>query len=375
MRVGRTYVYERSTSSNKMTTFVILAAITAALGVWTVYSTINNFNNYRDLKKSFGSLIVEPSSPGLGYGSVFSPANIGRVVHVNIPQSDLTLDHALFDPVFSVYVAGAVSLNRRVEYCQWQEHYTERTEKTGEDTERVVRTYYYTKGWTSSPINSLFFDQPAAHHNPQRRPVDSGAVDVTGVSSGHGFKLPATYMNYFKSATKTFFFTPESLQGFLNSPARVNDNFFYTGNNGWFLSKYEPSTAERAMKAAFEYIEGTLFDFQLGDLFSTCEAGDVRVSLEGKVLQNGFSAIALQNADGTLSPFKTLSGNNVMLAREGQFTADEMMKLELNDVWWSFVWFAIGALVSCALCVLFCKLISNERSKTKDDNSNEKKTE
>jgi len=360
-------VYERSTSNKNMTTFVVLAAIFGALGLWTTISSVKNFNRYRDVKASFGSLIVTSSTPGLGYGSVFSPMNNGHVVHVNIPQSAVAPDHLLFDPAFSVYVGNAVTLNRRVEYCQWQEHYTEHSVKTGEDTERVVRTYYYTKGWTSTPINSLFFDQPAAHYNPQRQPVAAGSVDVTGVSSASGFKLPAVYMKYFKGDTKTFFFNPESLQGFLTSPARVNDNFFYTGTNGWFLSKYQPSAAEQAMKMAAQYIEGTLFDFQLGDLFSVCDAGDVRVSLEGKVLQNGFSAIALQNADGTLSPFKTLAGNNIMLVREGQFTADELKEQELGDLFSTLMWFSIGALVTCALCALFVKLLIKEHKKTNEN--------
>jgi len=368
MRVGRTYVYERNSTDNKMITCIILAAIAGAVGVWTVWGSFSTLNRYRDVSSSFQSLIVSPSSPGLGYGSVFSPSNTGRVVHVNVPQSDLIFERPLFDPTFSVYVANAVTLNRRVEYCQWHEHVHESTQKTGENTERVVRTYTYTKGWTSHPINSLFFDQPAAHHNPQRMPVSAGAVDAVGVSSAGGFKLPAVHMSYFKSPVKTFFFDPNSLQGFLTSPARVNDNFFYTGNNGWFLSKYQPSAAEQAMKAAFQYIEGTLFDFQLGDLFSVCDAGDVRVALEGKVLQNGFSAIALQNSDGTLSPFKTLKGKDIMLVREGQFTADEMKSKELGDIFQTLLLFIVGAVVSCGLCGVFIKSIVDERSRKPNQN-------
>jgi len=259
-------------------------------------------------------------------------------------------------------------LSRHVEYCQWQEHVHEHTVKTGENKERVTRTYTYTKGWTSHPINSLFFDQPAAHHNPQRMPVQAGQVDVTGLRSSSGFSVPAPFVTKMKGRTSIITFRPESLQGFLNSPARLNDKFFYTGNNGWFLSKYEPSTAERYMKMAFEYVEGTLLDFQLGDLFSVCDAGDVRVSLQGQVLQNGFSAIALQNSDGSLTPFKTLSGRNLMLLQEGQIDAKEMIDREIGDRFRTLIWFVIGAFVSVGLCVLFSRLAIKEHNKPQVEN-------
>jgi len=359
MRVGRTYVYERSERDGKeksLWVFGLLALICGGGGIYCSYKSIHKFRTYNDVKHSLGNLIIYPSTPGLGYGSTFDPSNTGRVVHVNIPQSDIQYQHTVYDPIFNVNIPGAVTLDRRVEYCQWQEHVFERTEKTENGNERVYRTYTYTKGWHSHPINSLFFDQPAAHHNPQRQPVAAGAVDITGVVSSKGFNIPATYINKLKTDTLTFYFRPDNLQGFLTSPAYINDKFFYTGNNGWFLSKYEPSTVEKAMKMAFQYAEGTLLDFQLGDLFSVCDAGDVRVALQGKVLQNGVSAIALQNADGTLSTFKTLNGKNLILLQEGQVTADDMMARELGDRFSTLMWYIVGALATIALCALFSYL-------------------
>jgi hypothetical protein len=41
-------------------------------------------------------------------------------------------------------------------------------------------TYVYTLGWRSSQIVSLFFDQPAAHHNPLRDPFPSASVTAGG---------------------------------------------------------------------------------------------------------------------------------------------------------------------------------------------------
>jgi len=347
--------------------FAIATIVFGCIGAWCSYESVKKFNTYNDVKSSLRNLIVYPSTPGLGYGSQFNPSLTGQVVHVNIPQSDLLFQHNVYDPVFNVYVPGAVNLNRKVEYCQWQEHVFERTEKTENGNERVYRTYTYTKGWHSHPINSLFFDQPAAHHNPQRQPVSAGQIDVTGVASSKGFSISPTFLNKLKGDTSTFYFRPDNLQGFLTSPAYINDKFFYTGNNGWFLSKYEPSAAETAMKMALQYAEGTLLDFQLGDLFSVCDAGDVRVSFEGKVLQNGISAIALQNADGSLSTFKTLSGKNIILLQEGQITAEDMISRELGDRFTTLMWYIAGAVGCIALCVL-CGHITNKESK-KDQKS------
>jgi len=369
MRVGRTYVYERDTTNRNAVTFAILAALTGAIGIYTSYRSVSLFSKYRDYSASLKSLIVHPT----GYGNEFSPVNTGNVIHVSMPQSDLIFDREATDPAFNVKVPGAVSLSRHVEYCQWQEHVHERTVKTGEHTERVERTYTYTKTWRPYLVNSLFFDQPAAHYNPQRQPVSSGFVDSVGVSSKKGFRVDSAFMGRLRDDVSTITFRPESLRDFITSPAAVNDQFFYTGNNGWFLSKYNPSNAEKAMKMAFEYAEGTLFDFQLGDLFSVCEAGDVRVQLQGKVLRNGMSVIAQQNADGSLTPFKTLSGRDIMLLQEGQVGAQKMIDDEIGHQFWKLVRYVVGSLVLGGLCYLFIYLFKKDREAQR--NSNQAKSE
>ena len=320
MRIGRTYVYERKISRDRLFTYGFLGALCLAGALYTGYSAYEAVSKYRDVKKSLALLDVRSAAQML-------PHNNGNVVHVQIPQSDLVQEHTVQDAAFGVSVPGAVTLERRVEYCQWREHVHERTVKTGNDKERVERTYTYTKGWTSSPINSLFFDQPAAHHNPQRRPVAAGFVDSTGVRSTNGFTISAEMMGSLSTPTVRIRFRPESLRDFVVSPAATNEKFFYApDNSGWFVSKYSPSVAEMGIKAMFQYLEGTLLDFQLGDLFSTCDAGDVRVALEGKLLRNGVSAIALQQQDGSLVPFRTLGGRQLILLEEGQHSSPGMIR-------------------------------------------------
>jgi len=365
MRIGRTYVYERpSGNGDKSLTFTILAVIAGLGAVFTGYKSYSSFSTYNDVGSSFRKLIFHHTDND----NQFNPQHNGDVVHVNIPQQELIFERSAFDPYLNVEVPGAVTLGRNVEYCQWMEHVHERTEKTSNGNERVTRTYTYTKGWRSYPINSLFFDQPAAHHNPQRRPVNSGIVDRIGVSSEKGFKVSASLMENLRTPSSIISFRPESLKNFISSPAYANEKFFYTGNNGWFLSKYQPSTAETAMKMAFQYIEGTLFDFQLGDLFSVCDAGDVRVQLQGKVINEGLSLIALQKSDGSLVPFKTLSGRDLILLQHGQLSAQTMMDNELHDLFVTFILFIVGFVVCGGLCGLFSYLLKKENDKKNTEN-------
>jgi len=363
MRVGRTYVYERSINKNRTTTYTILAVLAGLGCAYTGYKSFTSLSQYRDVSSSLKSLIVHPS----GYGYNYDPANNGDVIHVNIPQKDLIFERSVHDPFLNVDVPGAVTLNRQVEYCQWAEHVHERTEKVGQDRERVIRTYSYTKTWRPYLINSLFFDQPAAHHNPQRNPVSSALVDQVGISSTTGFSIAAPYMDSLREGESIISFRPEKLQGFVSSPAYNNEKFFYTGNNGYFLSKYNPSTAETAMKIAFQYLEGSLLDFQLGDLFSVCDAGDVRVQLRGKVLNNGISVIAQQNNDGSLVPFQTLSGRDLIILRPGQLSAKRMIDDEISHHFQVLLLFVLGTVALAGLVYLFVHLLNKERQKQNDN--------
>ena len=60
------------------------------------------------------------------------------------------------------------------------EHSTTHTVKHSDDSETTTRTYYYIKGWHSIRHPSLLFDQPFAHHNPQRDPAPSMSYSATG---------------------------------------------------------------------------------------------------------------------------------------------------------------------------------------------------
>jgi hypothetical protein len=193
------------------------------------------------------------------------------------------------------------------------------------------KTYHYIKSWTSYPINSLFFDQPAAHHNPQRNPypseqfttsnlvlyedhnptmmkIDSNILTNLKNSKYHpidftlnGIKKTSHDISQFTSLFNNIFgnflgltSSTETLSSIeqtryedinqlkissINSLATKNDGFYYVGN-GFFFSPYQSDLITQISKTFFGYLEGSLFDWQLGDLISSCTPGDIRVKYE-----------------------------------------------------------------------------------------------
>ena len=71
-----------------------------------------------------------------------------------------TTEDSLSDGQFGIG-AKAISLQRKVEYYQWTEHAQESSEDKLGGKEVTTTTYTYTKEWTSEPIQSSEFKDPA----------------------------------------------------------------------------------------------------------------------------------------------------------------------------------------------------------------------
>lgn len=117
------------------------------------------------------------------------------VVHV-AGLSPVRPSVALVDSDFGLSHPSALKLRRRVEYCQWTEtrhnssqirnrregenylRYSQQQDSYQQDQEQRYVTYSYTKKWRPRPIPPIFFDQPAAHHNPLRDPVPPMEVSL-----------------------------------------------------------------------------------------------------------------------------------------------------------------------------------------------------
>ncbi|KAJ1551951.1 hypothetical protein HK405_013289 [Cladochytrium tenue] len=291
---------------------------------------------------------------------------VGSLVHVS---SRHVAPRLVSDVDFGLEFPAAVKVARVTEYCQWQEHFTEdsvtETDANGDEHETIVRRYYYTKGWHSYRIPSIFFDQPVAHHNPQRDPFPSSTIVAEYADFGidGGVRIHADVLASATPLRPQRSFTKAQLTDFSSSPAATTSGaggggstsdggspFRYVGG-GYFLSRYEASAAEQLLKLAGRYLEGSL-DVQLGDLFSFCAAGDVRVAFDATVVPAGRGAAAigrLESASGDVGVYTTSRNYKIgLFAPDASTSAAEMFRRVVSRA----RWYLLGARALVAIWAL-----------------------
>ena len=84
-----------------------------------------------------------------------------------------------------------------------------------------------------------------------------------------------------------------------------------------------------AAKLFGEFLEGSILDFQLGDLFSHCNAGDIRISFEA-ANPKSLSIIAEVQNDVNLVPHVTSRGFDLSLIEVGDWSISQLME---NEIW------------------------------------------
>lgn len=85
--------------------------------------------------------------------------------------------------------------------------------------------------------------------------------------------------NLFRDDTR--YETVSLLRGTPYSNAALSDNFVYVGQGGYFFSPYQGASMYGKLFNYFvQYLEGSLFDWQVGDLMPSCTAGDLRFRYE-----------------------------------------------------------------------------------------------
>jgi len=305
----------------------------------------------------------------LGVHALSSSSKPGDLVHVHIEIDPMAVSST--DPDMAVTVPGALTLSRNVEYCQWQELKTQscetctRTVSAKDSTTsnesyecNCVTQYNYIKSWNSHLIPSIFFDQPGAHHNPQRDPLppksftldqpliieDKYAVPPSLFQSAY---LPKRHIDWVKGAVPkrpTFlakWFTwavdttrYEDLKEIADSRdslAADEHKFVYVGQGGYFFSPYEPTTFGKLFNLFTQYLEGSLMDWQVGDLMPSCQAGDIRISYYVQD-PTEISILAQLQDEATLGMYTSrTTDKQIALIQEGERTVDEMVHVAVSN--------------------------------------------
>ena len=318
----------------------------------------------------------------------------GDIVH----GSSRKITSTVTDPALGMTIDNALTLNRNTEYCQWREIRREscrRCSRTvrNEDGTRDSQNYEcdctvqydYVKGWQPYLINCFLFDQPAAHYNPQRDPLPSsyfvaqdasviftnanGNVSKARLSSDlllsrvrgattravnwvyNGIpKPPPLWLRWIPDRSR--YEDLSSLEYLIRFVPSLDERFTYVGD-GYFFSSHETSKMEKLMQVFGEYLEGTLFDWQFGDIFPSCTAGDIRikytvqdpqtVSVLGEVgSTSSGSEICLQPITSTSNDLKVgfvregIVSASTMIENENSKSRSRAMIFRLLSIGWSF---------------------------------------
>ena len=124
--------------------------------------------------------------------------------------------------------------------------------------------------------------------------------------------------------------------GFLDSYAHTGHKFVYTNHkDGWFFSPYEASTLEKALRGFGQFLEGSLFDWQLGDLidiFAGCTPGDIRVRYDIADPRE-VSTIGLFQG-GKIVPLRVSNGFEIGILHAGVHEIEAMFANESKEQHW-----------------------------------------
>jgi len=218
--------------------------------------------------------------------------NQGKLVHFT---GTAAADGPVEDPVFGIS-ADALKLRRDVEMFQWKQSEKSETKQKLGGGEETTTTYSYSKGWSSTLIDSSQFHVPAGHANPDDMPVDSELFVAEAIHVGR-------------------FALPESLVGMIEnfSPRPVTEA--------------EAKAAVEAHSAKIQATTGgAIF---IGADPSDPQIGDARVQFQ-ESLSGPVSIVAGQIND-TLEPFAIKGLGTVELLQTGTFSAVAMFQQEQDS--------------------------------------------
>lgn len=313
MREGRTvYIGDKGSGGGcSCHTILVIAAV-----ISTIISGFSWYSAAVQLRKTKGAM-QEIAHAGVLEMNVDQPEE--HVTELNqkvVHFSSNSVRSSMQDQSFNLFLENTLSLRRETEYCQWVETYVDncatcyrdvtRTNSNGEQVNEresyscnCVRTFYYTKGWRKSLIASIFFDQPAAHHNPSRNPYPSTTTVYSdnAVVGAMGVHLETPLVQKIRIQEKPVIFRSFEDIRFLRFSEAYNEHGFVydyseAHQQGYFFSPYSQSSAELLAKSFLQFLEGSLLDFQLGDLLPSCTAGDIRIQYYGGPLNGeGISGV------------------------------------------------------------------------------------
>jgi len=215
----------------------------------------------------------------------FDPVNNDHLVYLSGLVSS---DEVLRDDLFHIETP-AISLSRRVQVYQWQEHSESKTEKELGGSTKTTTTYNYSKGWSGNLINSSSFKHPEDHKNPAAKAYNDNVIYAANVTLGE-FTLNSLQIREI-SGSRTIPLTEINIPE--NSAAVISQGEVYVGN---------PDTPQ---------------------------IGDTRITFS-EIKPAVVSIVAAQQ-NKTFAPYMTSVGQSIQLLSTGLVSAQEMFASELAN--------------------------------------------
>lgn len=282
-----------------------------------------------------------------------------------------TTEDSLVDAQFGIG-AKAISIRRTVEYYQWVEHeQTTREDKLG-GKEVATTTYTYSKEWTSRPVESARFHDPAYQNkNMVLTTIENDEKWAENVSWG-AYTLTESLIHRISSREAVDLAIAEDLLKQLDKSAQAAYERFYGVKRSMQQLTQQPKQQQPAIpdsvlamlpdsvraaldslqavndsinkqmenavnKKDLEYIHQASNVLYFGRVPGSPEVGDVRVSFE-KVVPAKVTVMAVVDGD-SFKPYKAKNGKRFQTLVMGKKSGDEIIdaEKEANNMWlWAF---------------------------------------
>lgn len=271
---------------------------------------------------------------------------------VVLTDVDVAIRDQVFDSDFDLEFPTALQVNRKTEYCQWEEHSVETERKVGEndkgeDIMEVETNYFYTKNWRPYLVNSFFFHDSVSYNNPSRDPFPSYTTHSKAQIGEMGdFLVDGSHLKRKKRQTAP---VPHNLM-----PTPYMESVGDSLHDGTYIySKIRKGTIRNIVEKGLGYFFEGVIDIGFE---GKCTPGDVRVHFEVEEYYPKMSLaarISLDENDGMrhLVPFSIgKKGGEIFLSSQGRKTLKEL-SAEFEDSVWSQIYVVRG--ISITFLVLF----------------------
>ena len=256
----------------------------------------------------------------LGDIKTLDPSLNGRVVHAS---GFADTQDVITDPVFGVG-ERAIALERKVEFYQWVEHSKSEKKKKLGGGEETVTTYTYEKKWTSRPVQSGQFKDPAArsgNSNSVLMNVENMTLRASNVTLG-AYRLPAFLISSISgSAPMQVKLDPEARKALDANIALPNKEPWQNQPADAALYSFGTQMVNSAL-GINEYVHEQGDTIYIGKTPSNPQIGDVRVKFK-TVPPADISIIAKLNGD-TFEKFVASNGKDISRLNMGTVSMENM---------------------------------------------------